>query len=255
MGERERHGVLIEQARIARGSLALALELLQRHRAPRAQAARAVERLARASNALYRAEVESKTPQATTQGIHLAVEELRQALSALHAGGLTSEGEAAGAVVAGALATLYPLVSATRRQRRKVVIVREGEGAAKPVGSRLTRRTPSMRPRPAPVDRRAAQAPRFPLRLEVSLIVAGAVWSSTSANISHGGLFVISDRLLPPGTEVTVRFVLPNGHAVVAQGTVRWSRSAHQQQQPGMGLCFRGLSAQDGQQLANYCRL
>ena len=69
-----------------------------------------------------------------------------------------------------------------------------------------------------------------------------------AGDISDGGIFVATYDVLPLGTELTVSFVLPGGHQIVASGHVAWVRDARDrglEGQPGMGVRFSSLSSAD----------
>ncbi len=237
---------IVAPARAARSDLSRALESLQRLAPPHP----AVEHLANASNALYRAEIEATTRQAVVQGIHSAAAELEQALVLLQPAPTGSLPGDARTLVAEVLLKLGPVVRATRRPRREVVMLRDVPDDDRRQ-LRARRRSPSIRPRQPSFDRRLS-ASRTTLRLDVGLSSDTHYYAGVSANLSRGGLFLICDQPLPKGTAVTVRFVLPNGHSVVADGVIRWARESGSSV-PGMGLGFSRLAAEDLRQIAAYC--
>lgn len=71
-----------------------------------------------------------------------------------------------------------------------------------------------------------------------------------SVNMSTGGVFIESSMILPEGTEVTVKFNLPNSDTViVTKARVAWVNDLSSLKKPslppGMGLQFLDLSLQD----------
>src|SRR6266850_1174140 len=56
--------------------------------------------------------------------------------------------------------------------------------------------------------------PRFPLQTKVELRVENQILMATTDNVSAGGLLVECDPVLPRGTEIQLRFSLPNGFYV-----------------------------------------
>lgn len=68
-----------------------------------------------------------------------------------------------------------------------------------------------------------------------------------SLNLSAGGAFLRSDFLFEVGTTIEVSFKLPNRDAPLnAQAQVTWvTRNSIKQSEPGMGIKFVRLSAQE----------
>lgn len=71
-----------------------------------------------------------------------------------------------------------------------------------------------------------------------------------SINISTGGVFIETRKILPEGTEVTVKFNLPNSDIIiVAKARVAWTNDPgflkKETLPPGMGLQFIDLSLDD----------
>jgi len=67
-----------------------------------------------------------------------------------------------------------------------------------------------------------------------------------SINISTGGVFVETSRILPEGTELTVKFNLPNSGAVtVTHAKVAWVNDSDSMKKsslpPGMGIQFLSI--------------
>jgi hypothetical protein len=54
---------------------------------------------------------------------------------------------------------------------------------------------------------------------------------------------------------VALFFVLPNGHAVHADGVVRWTNEGSGDVAPGMGIAFQQLAPGDLDAIAEFCEL
>jgi uncharacterized protein (TIGR02266 family) len=78
-------------------------------------------------------------------------------------------------------------------------------------------------------------------------------YSGLSMDVSKGGLFVATYQALPVGTVLRLFFVLPDGTAIEAPGTVRWTRGEEGETPPGMGIAFRKLSEAARRAIDRYC--
>jgi len=248
---------LVVPARRARELLAEALDLLQRRKRPAEGVTAAIEHTALASSALYKAEAEARTAEATTFGIHSAVERLNYALESLRsARRLHSEYEAAATVLARVLALLFPLARATERPRRDVVVGRQlSERERPPEGggdSSATDATP--RASIPPEGERRRTPGRVRLDVDIGVFSQSTFYAGLSLDVSSGGVFVSTHQLLPSGSEVTLYFVLPNGYPIEARGVVRWTRAGGMNAPAGMGVRFTSLSPEDLAQIHEYCR-
>lgn len=247
--------------------LASALEQLQRPAEPLEGIGAAIEHTAHASSSLYRIESEARTNEAAAHGIHNAVERLGFALEALSRARLQrSEYEAAATTLAQALALLYPVARGTERKRREVMVGHElsddervqlSERRPPPV---LSEPPPTMRsdaPRPVstpPLSERRSTPPRVRLEVDIGVFSESNFYAGLSLDVSSGGLFVSTHRALPPGTHVTLYFVLPNGHPVEARGLVCWNRGPGEYVPAGMGVRFTKLAREDLAHIHEYCR-
>lgn len=80
---------------------------------------------------------------------------------------------------------------------------------------------------------------RVDLEVDIGLHSATQFYAGLSNDISEGGLFVSTIRPLPVGSELTISFVLPGGHAVTTRGRVAWlSTPRDEESRPGMGVRF-----------------
>ena len=85
---------------------------------------------------------------------------------------------------------------------------------------------------------------RINLEAEINFIGHDNFYTGFSEDISSGGLFVTTYQLKPVGTEVTIRFSLPDGSEIEANAVVRWLREPRDLDgdvPPGMGLQFTEL--------------
>ena len=239
MTTRDARVIGAEHAKLARENLAPALAQLQSISAPSSELSAAVTHAASAANALYRAEAESTTSQATSAGIRIAVDELTHALKLLDELRATrSEVEVPLTTIARALAVLYPIARAAVRQRRDVHFeASPSRQSIPPLGN----------------ERRSLQAQRVHVEVDIGMLSQSNFYTGISLDVSQGGVFVSTYQPSPPGTEVSLYFVLPSGHCVQAEGTVRWTRVASEECAPGMGVAFNALSEADAQAIAEFC--
>ena len=83
------------------------------------------------------------------------------------------------------------------------------------------------------------------LEVEVGFNDHSNFYVGFSENISEGGLFVATYNLRPVGTEIALKFKLPDGTEIDTVGIVRWVRDPrdHQEGQPppGLGIQFHAL--------------
>jgi len=86
---------------------------------------------------------------------------------------------------------------------------------------------------------------RLAIQLEVSLTSPHNFFRGFTEDISKGGIFVATHRILPIGTEVLVTLIL-DGREFVLPARVAWIRESNalvsQGIEPGMGLQFVGLT-------------
>jgi len=105
-----------------------------------------------------------------------------------------------------------------------------------------------IRRRPAAAERRGAA--RLPLEIDVHVEGAAHCFDATTADVSSGGMFVITSRAIPEGTNVRLAFTLPNGTALEVVASVEWRRA---EGLPGLGLSFFCLAPDVKETLAAFC--
>ena len=105
-------------------------------------------------------------------------------------------------------------------------------------------RHPDGSPQPTVDGRERREHKRINLEAEINFLGHDNFYTGFSEDISNGGLFVATYQLKPTGTEVTIRFSLPDGTEIEANAVVRWLREPREMDgdvPPGMGLQFVDL--------------
>jgi hypothetical protein len=97
-----------------------------------------------------------------------------------------------------------------------------------------------MEIKPIPSWRNSRQHRRVRLTTRVESRATGVATIGSADNVSVGGLLVIARDTFESGTEVVVRFDLPSGHAVEAQGVVVHALTGER-----MGIQFHALKLAD----------
>jgi uncharacterized protein (TIGR02266 family) len=102
-------------------------------------------------------------------------------------------------------------------------------------------------------QRRAA---RVELSIEIGLDDHTNFYVGFSENVSSGGLFVATYRLMPVGTRVALTFVLPDEFPIFVHGVVCWLRDPRDQSAsevpPGMGIEFADLGGVEQTRIQAY---
>jgi len=100
------------------------------------------------------------------------------------------------------------------------------------------------------VERRG---PRCPVKLRFSFEGAGGAGQAFSRDLSARGVFLKSDRVLPPGQRLKLRFRLPGGEAEIAcAGIIRSNDATGHGLPPGFGVEFLDLAAEDRARLEQF---
>ncbi len=105
-----------------------------------------------------------------------------------------------------------------------------------------------------PIDDRRS-CPRVALEADITFASDSNFYTGFAEDISDGGVFVATYSLYRIGTAIQVTFTLPSGHTLTVDGTVRWLRDIwdlDHDTQPGMGIAFEGLNAEDKQTIARF---
>ncbi len=101
--------------------------------------------------------------------------------------------------------------------------------------------------RPKPKPRKRGKHKRRHYEAIVGYESEHNFFAGFSSNISEGGLFIATINLPKVGTQVEVRFSLPNGFETDAVGEVRWTREWNEltpEVSPGFGISFQKLGAE-----------
>jgi uncharacterized protein (TIGR02266 family) len=249
-------------ARQGREALATALLSLQTANIAAARVERAVEGTAAASSALYSAESASPTEEAAAGYIHSAAESLQRVLADV--GALRPahpELEVVATSIARTLALLYPVLQHSLRQRR----ARLPAGALSDSQQHELRAMAGFPRAPTPTgryqrpsgfegsERRSHTNKRVFVEVEIGLTSESNIYTGLSLDVSTGGVFVATYEPAVPGTQVSLYFVLPDGHVVNAEGVVRWTRAASGDSPPGMGVAFVAISGDSLGHIASFC--
>ncbi len=157
-----------------------------------------------------------------------ATEHLSRALAGLSVTAPSAEADQATEAVARTLALLYPLSQFLHRRRRR------GKTNEPPLP-----------------EQRAAE--RVSVEVQIGLLTESHFYTGLSQDLSQGGIFVATYQSRPPGTAMTLYFVLPSGRAVTAKGVVRWQSEAAGDMPPGMGVAFEEIADEDLCAIAEFC--
>jgi uncharacterized protein (TIGR02266 family) len=253
---------IVAAARQGREGLATALLSLQTSGVRDVALDHVIEDTALASSALYDAKATAPTEEAATTYIHSALEALQRARSLLdNLRSLYPQLEVGAASVARTLALLYPVLQHSARQRR----ARIPAGGLSDSDARELRTMAAYPRAPAPTgrfrrpsefegaERRAQTTRRVFVEVEIGLTSESHIYTGLSFDVSTGGVFVATYEAAPPGTAVTLYFVLPAGQVVNAEGVVRWTRGASADTPPGMGVAFTSISQESLAHIAAFC--
>ena len=96
---------------------------------------------------------------------------------------------------------------------------------------------------------------RVPLQTQVDLSSDSNVFTGFSTNLSEGGVFVATLKVLPVGTPVDLIFSLPGKVRISVRGEVRWIREIDDRTPdvfPGVGVRFVDLSPDAAQALHRF---
>jgi len=230
---RELRRAAVRAAREARGRLARAMAPLQDDGSTAPEIAERLEAsVSSIVGRLFAAETAS-TPESVLDAVVDAMDQLRGLLVELH-GVAPQDATVQGTTeaVAQTLALLYPAKQELLRAQRPEDV--------EPLP--LTRRR-SDPPGGKPRERRITK--RVHIEADIGFQSETNFYTGFSGNISNGGIFVATWDLLDIGTELTISFVLPDGHQVTTRGRVTWVREAPEHDSeltPGMGVEFEDLA-------------
>ena len=130
---------------------------------------------------------------------------------------------------------------------------------AMPLTERIERRVPPPadpppQPETAPADEppfastRTREHQRIDMKTEVTFESETNFYVGWSGDLSAGGIFIATHELMDKGSQIRLRFQLPNGRKVEASGEVMWIKEfnmLHPDQTPGMGVRFLDIDPGD----------
>lgn len=95
--------------------------------------------------------------------------------------------------------------------------------------------------------------PRIEIAAHAQLRQQRVVWDATARNLSRGGVYVETQRVLEPRTELELALALPEVDDVLASTAhVAWARERAWGTRGGMGLRLLGLDRHSARVLADY---
>ena len=101
--------------------------------------------------------------------------------------------------------------------------------------------------------------PRVDLEVEVGITSQTNFYVGFSENISEGGLFVATYDLKPVGSELQVRFTLPDDMEISVVGVVCWVRDPRNfndpDTPPGLGVQFFDLPDEDREAIRRFTKV
>lgn len=90
------------------------------------------------------------------------------------------------------------------------------------------------------------RAPRIPIQLKVDVESPNNHYLfEYSTNLSQNGIFIQTTDPEEPGTLVNIQFSLPDNHIIRTRGEVIWVNGLDEEDEPGMGIKFIGISDED----------
>ena len=99
------------------------------------------------------------------------------------------------------------------------------------------------------------RAPRRSCEIELEFTEDTHFYAGLTQDISQGGVFIATYKVLPVGHRLQLEFDLPDGMHVSAKGEVRWLReAASATSRPGMGVAFLDLPDDSRQAITEFCR-
>jgi len=99
------------------------------------------------------------------------------------------------------------------------------------------------------------RAPRRSCEIELEFTEDTHFYAGLTQDISQGGVFIATYKVLPVGHRLQLEFDLPDGMHVSANGEVRWLReTASATSRPGMGVAFLDLPDDSREAITEFCR-
>lgn len=190
-----------------------------------------------------------------------AAEVLVKALRVVREDALRQRAEAAD-IVERRVSALRDAVEAARRQLRSLAEA----AAAQRARARAEQRRAAPAPDPlAPESTATGAAPRAPenrrasrrveLVTAVDLHTESNFFSGFSGDLSMGGLFIATLERAEVGSPIGLKFTLPGGAQIEAEGAVRWVRELSPVQpelMPGVGVAFTSIHPASLEAIARF---
>jgi uncharacterized protein (TIGR02266 family) len=111
----------------------------------------------------------------------------------------------------------------------------------------------SVRERPKDLVQERRSAARLPIEIDIDVEGAAHRFRANTGNLSTGGLFLVTHRDIPLGTNVMLSFTLPNGAALEVIGIVRWRRDEESDGIAGLGIAFFCLEPEAKKTIHDFC--
>ncbi len=88
---------------------------------------------------------------------------------------------------------------------------------------------------------------RYPVTLKICYSALDTFFYDYAINISQGGVFIRTDKPLPVGSPVHLKFSIPGTEREIeSEGQVmRVIKSGHNPEPPGMGIRFESIKKED----------
>jgi type IV pilus assembly protein PilZ len=90
---------------------------------------------------------------------------------------------------------------------------------------------------------------RVPIQLKVDIDTPNENYLfESSTNISQNGIFIQTEKPLDPGSQLSLRFALPDESVIRTRGEVIWVNH-DDDEEPGMGIKFIGLDEDEREKI------
>ena len=224
-------------AQLARETLGEALGLIQDITNKQLDVDRVTASIAKAVGALFAVQSSEAFETAHTAGVLQAMDHLRNTLELMQeVKGEDAALTSATQTIAKTLAMLYPISKVQERQSIQPA------APAAVMGEQL------------PHDKRRS-VQRVAIEADIGFQSDSNFFTGFSEDISAGGVFIATFEILPIGSILQVNFTMPDGYLISTSGIVRWVREYNElaeDAEPGMGIQFDGLLADDKTIIESY---
>lgn len=112
------------------------------------------------------------------------------------------------------------------------------------------------RPRPREIVPERRAAPRLPIEVDVDVEGPAQRFRTSTRDLSTGGMFLLTHRDIPIGTQVMLCFRLPSGTSLEVNGVVKWRRDDYLGEgSPGIGVAFADLGPEVKGLVERFCKV